>query len=490
MSHAHRPVTRRSLIGQGGVLLFALPLLAACGGATGAANASTGSAQVTASAAPATSTATSVASATSSVSATTAAVKASAVNGTIAFWHWGDQSYLTRYRALAAAFHQFNPAVTVDVTLQTKDFTSTILAAIAGGSPPESFTMDGQVAQSFGNKSAATTLDSRVAASKLLKMDQYDKISMAVLSYKGKVIGLPGVSIPGGEAPNLFFYNADHFQQAGITSPYDQWKAGNWTWNDMVEAAKKLLKKDSSGKMTLVPLSDGTLTRLWLNSTGGKETDDVIAPTKAFYDTPEAIKALQFVQDQRVKYGIVPAAGVSKELGANTDDAFIQGRLSMNTRWTTGINLYRQIKDFKWGLAPYPKDVTYANDASIAGLALPKGAAQVDAAWSWIEWASSPLGQQVDAKTTTGVPYDPAAKEIFLEEVKKIPNLTTPDVPGALVPNGKDTFFRMYCINEADLNTIISKEVGQLIANKTSAATAGQSITQQMDAFMKANPQT
>src|SRR6185437_4396185 len=208
MSRVHRPVTRRFLIGQGGILALSLPLLAACGGAPGAGTAATGSVPATTSAAPSTNAAASTASVTSSASATTVAVKTSATNGTINFWHWGDQSYLTRYRALAAAFHQFNPAVTVDVTLQAKDFTSTILAAIAGGSPPESFTMDGQVAQSFGNKSAVTTLDSRVATSKLLKMDQYDKISMAVLSYKGKVIGLPGVSIPGGEAPNLFFYNA------------------------------------------------------------------------------------------------------------------------------------------------------------------------------------------------------------------------------------------------------------------------------------------
>lgn len=487
-------VTRRFVIGQGGLLVLSLPLLAACGGASSPGiTISSGAQGAPTTAAADTGTASSAASAsaaTVSVPATSASAQVSAANGTIAFWHWGDQSYLTRYRALAAAFHQFNAAVTVDVVLQAKDFTSTILAAIAGGSPPESFTMDGQVAQSFGNKRAVTALDSRVAASKLLKMDQYDKISLAVLSYKGKVIGLPGVSIPGGEAPNLFFYNADHFQQAGITAPYDQWKAGGWTWNSIVDAAKKLLKKDSAGKMARVPLGDDTLTRLWVNSTGGKETDDIIAPTKSFYDTPEAIKALQFVQDQRIKDGIIPVAGVRKELGASNDDAFIQGRVSMHTRWTTGINLYRQIKDFKWGLVPYPKDVTYANDASIAGLAIPNGAAQLDAAWSWIEWASSPLGQQVDAKTTTGVPYDPTAKQIFLEELKKIPNLTTPDVPGALVPNGKDTFLRLFCINQAELNSIIGKEVSQLVANKVSAATAGQSITQQMDAFLKANPQT
>ena len=493
---AHRSITRRDLIGRVCFGFIALPLLSACGGAATSATTPATGAAAAGSTAPTVSTAAASTAISSSTGATTAAPVAastaantSAANSAIAFWHWGDQSYLKRYQALAAAFHAANPAVAVNATLITTDLTGKLLAAVAGGTPPESFVLDFQLAQGFAKKNILTNIDARVHASRLLKLDQYGKLATGAMSYRGKWVGLPGVGIPGGAAPNLIFYNEGHFQEAGLPTPYDQWKKDAWTWDTFLQACQKLVKRDSTGKMTTVPLNGG-MVRLWLNAAGGQEFDDVFVPTKSLYDQAPAIKALQFEQDLRYKYRVQPVVSVKAETGQADDQAFMNGRLSMSLRWTTGINLYRSINNFKWGMAPYPKATNYATDYTAAGLAIPTGAKHVDAAWSWIEWASSPDGQKVDAATTTGVPFDPGAQQVFTESLKQIPQLTTPDTAVTLINDSKISFLRLLSVDQDRISSqAINPPMAKLWKNQASASTTGQSITQLADAFLKANPQ-
>lgn len=495
MQFADRPVTRRAVVRRVCFGFIALPLLAACGGAATGLTAPTAGASAAGSTATAASTVVASTAFSSSKGAATAPVAAattannSAANGAIAFWHWGDQSYLRRYQALAAAFHKANPALTVNATLITTDLTGKLLAAVAGGTPPESFVLDFQLAQGFAKKNIVTNIDARVHASRLLTLAQYGKLATSAMSYQGKWIGLPGVGIPGGAAPNLIFYNEGHFQEAGLPTPYDQWQKDAWTWDTFLQSCQKLVKRDSTGKMTTVPLNGG-LVRLWINAAGGQEFDDVFVPTRCLYDQAPAIKALQFEQDLRYKYRVQPVSSVKAETGLADDQAFMNGRLSMMFRWTTGINLYRSINNFKWGMAPYPKATNYATDYTAAGLAIPTGAKHVDAAWSWIEWASSPDGQRVDAATTTGVPFDPGAQQVFTESLKQIPQLTTPDTAVKLINDSKISFLRLLSVDQDRIaGQAINPPMAKLLKNQAGASTTGQSITQLADAFLKANPQ-
>lgn len=490
MRFADLPVTRRAVVGRVGLGFLALPLLAACGGATtGAAAPTAGSTATAAGSVAGSATLSASTTTTSAPAAVSTAAKSSAANGAIAFWHWGDQSYLKRYQVLAAAFHKANPAVSVNATLITTDLTGKLLAAVAGGTPPESFVLDFQLAQGFAKKNIVTNLDARVHASRLLKLDQYGKLATGAMSYHGKWIGLPGVGIPGGAAPNLIFYNEGHFQEAGLPTPYEQWKKDAWTWDAFVQSCQKLVKRDTTGKMTTVP-HNGGLVRLWINSAGGQEFDDVFVPTKCLYDQAPAIKALQFAQDLRYKYRVQPVSSVKAETGLADDQAFMNGRLSMMFRWTTGINLYRAINTFKWGMAPYPKASNYATDYTAAGLAIPTGAKHQDAAWSWIEWASSPDGQKVDAATTTGVPFDPGAQQVFTASLKQIPQLTTPDTAVTLINDSKISFLRLLSVDQDRIaGQAINPPMAKLLKNQAGASTTGQSITQLADAYLKANPQ-
>ncbi|HET7559037.1 MAG TPA: extracellular solute-binding protein, partial [Limnochordia bacterium] len=52
--------------------------------------------------------------------------------------------------------------------------------------------------------------------------------------------------VPYNVVGGVLFYNIDHFNNAGVSLPTD-----NWTWNDFAAAAKKLTQRDGSGKTTV-----------------------------------------------------------------------------------------------------------------------------------------------------------------------------------------------------------------------------------------------
>ena len=414
----------------------------------------------------------------------------SSLGGNISFWHWGDQTYLERYRNLATEFQKRQPKVNVEVVLQAADITGKLIAAITGGAPPNTFVHDFQRAQGWGKQGLVEPLDAYAKQSRVLKMSEFSKLALDAITYKGKLQGLPGVGIPGGAAPNIVFYNADHFRREGLQTPFELWKQDKWTWDAFVNAAEKLVKRSGDGKMTQVPVV-GHAHRLFMNAAGAKEADDVFAPTKSLHDDPKAIKALQFVADLRHKHRVVPMGSTTNEIGLNDDQGFLEGKISMRFRWTTGINVYRPINNFKWGMAPYPKDTTYATDYTAAGLSIAKGASLPDVSWAWIEWASGPEGQKIDASTTTGVPFNPEAQKVFRESLKAIANFETPDAAVELINNPRVTNLRLLCVDEAKIHgQVLNPELNKLWANEVNAQTAARAAAQAMNEFLKANPQT
>jgi multiple sugar transport system substrate-binding protein len=414
----------------------------------------------------------------------------SALAGNLTFWHWGSQDYFVRYRTLADEFQKRNPKVTVEVTLVEPGMEQKLLAAITGGDPPNTFVHDFQRAQGWGKLGLVEPLDDHAKKSRVLKMGEYSKIALDAITHKGKLQGLPGVGIPGGAAPNLIFFNADHFRREGLPTPYELWKQDKWTWDEFLRVGEKVTKRGGDGKMTQVGIV-GYAHRLFMNAAGSKEVDDVFAPTKSFYDDPKSIKALQLVQDLRHRYRIEPLGSTMNEIGLNDDQGFMEGRIAMRLRWTTGINVYRPINSFKWGMAPYPKDATYATDYTAAGLSIAKGAKLPDVAWAWIEWASSPDGQKIDARSTTGVPFNPDAQKVFRDSLKELAYFETPDVPADLINNTKITFLRLLAVDEAKIRAeTIDPTITKLRANEINGQTAGRTIAQATNEFLKANPQT
>ncbi|MGI8916882.1 MAG: extracellular solute-binding protein [Chloroflexota bacterium] len=358
--------------------------------------------------------------------------------------------------------------------------------------PPDAFAMDLPWVIQFGDAGLALDLAPRIHQDKDPWLDQYLKDPLSqpmyetIYQYKGGQI----LALTGEASPNIMFYNGDLFRQKGLKTPYELYQADQWTWENFLDAARKLndMKPDGSYNTAAAVMGQS---RLWINAAGGNEFDDVRHPTKALYDQSPDVEALNFLRDAINKDKVIPG-NFDKQVGTSTDKAFLAGRLAMNARWTTGIGIYKDITQFKWGMAPYPKKANYANDYATGGptmVAIAKGKPTNDAAWSYAKYKCGPDGLMIFAEWGTGVPFAKNAQDKTLQVHKGIANLETPGFDITLLQTGKYDHFRLLSKDQSKLNDIINKHLPMIWNAQADTQTAATQITQEANAFLKQNPQ-
>ncbi|MBI5091824.1 MAG: extracellular solute-binding protein [Candidatus Hydrogenedentes bacterium] len=113
--------------------------------------------------------------------------------------------------------------------------------------------------------------------------------------YEGRVYGHPG----NAHAPAVWF-NKQLFDEAGVPYP-----SPDWTWDDFIEIAKRLTKRDERGR----PLQLGFIGYWEWKSVVSEWGGHIFNPegTRCLLDSPEAIAALQFMQDLTYKHHVAPS---------------------------------------------------------------------------------------------------------------------------------------------------------------------------------------
>ncbi|HEV7216172.1 MAG TPA: extracellular solute-binding protein, partial [Chloroflexota bacterium] len=262
--HAVR-LSRRACLSL--VVSGSVGLLAACGGAASAtttgstsASSSATSAAVT-SAAPATTTAspstvaaataatlssaagTTTAPSASSTSATpssAAAASAPATQVTVEYWDWwaptGSPSMTSWWSFIQSDYQAKHPGVKLQLDFLS-DFT-VYQTRFAGGTYPDAMHTSTAFTYDFWLRGALATLESRVAQTPAVAMDQFLPTAMFYNQAQGHIFGLP-MEGPDSEA---FIYNTDMFANAGLDP--DPNKVAQWTWDEFSQAAQKLTKLD------------------------------------------------------------------------------------------------------------------------------------------------------------------------------------------------------------------------------------------------------
>jgi multiple sugar transport system substrate-binding protein len=401
----------------------------------------------------------------------------------ISFWIWGTPEYKDRAEAVAKQFQAKFPRIEVEVIQHSEGFQDKLLAAFVGGTPPDTFVLDMQVTPAYGKRDVLVNLNELLKTDRSFPVNELNELAVRIMSYQGALLGLPSEA-----GPNLFYYNADAFRKAGLKTPYELWRADQWTWEAFVQGLKAVTRVNATGQFEFAGAATG-LHRLWINANGGKEFDDWQKPTRCLYDTPEAIEAFQFLQDLRFQHKVTPV-NFTAEMGMNDTQAFAAGRVAMMARWTTGIGVYREIKDFTWGMVPYPKRKNYANDHATSGLAIAKDTKARAAAWEWVKFHAGPEGQKIVAGFSPySVYFNPEARRIAMENWKSIPTLETPTVPEELIIGGKYSFIRLVSPDEARINRIISDGMRDFWAGKEGARQMAERVAAEVNAFLQQNPQ-
>ena len=150
----------------------------------------------------------------------------------IAVWEGYTGVEASTFKKLVAEYNASHPGVTVtpqfnggnDYALQK------VLAAVAGGNPPDIAYLYGSYSANIATSPGVVTLNDRIAADPSLGWNEFWPVSREVASVGNRIIGVPAL------VDNLaLVYNKRLFAQAGLATP-----TAAWTWKDFENAAIKL----------------------------------------------------------------------------------------------------------------------------------------------------------------------------------------------------------------------------------------------------------
>ena len=152
--------------------------------------------------------------------------------------------------------------------------------------------------------------------------------------------------IPFQRSTIVMYYNKDAFRAAGL----DPDKAPA-TWDEMVDAGKKLTKSDGSQWGVMIP---STGYPYWMFGALTMQNNQVLmnpAGSKTHFDAPATIEALQFWKDLGAKDKIMPEGTI--EWGTLRQN-FLEGKTAIMWHSTGNLTTVKKSATFDFGVAMLP----------------------------------------------------------------------------------------------------------------------------------------
>lgn len=305
----------------------------------------------------------------------------------IQYWQY---VFDTRVQAMTELIKQFeaeNPGITVkQVTFPYADYQTRLIAAKAAGRSPEVMQLFYGWLDTFIAGKLIQPLSKEAFKDAEIEKEFFPIVS--AMKRDGKYYGLPTAV-----RSMALFYNKDMMQKAGL----DPEKPPQ-TLDEMVAAAKAMVKRDGSGNLQQVGMAldiarqDHNWWREILVRQFGGESYSADG-AKVAYNTDVGRKALEFYTAFQ-KVHKVGQEGFMDEGQA----AFRGGLAGMVVDGTFRIASYKTIQTFKWGVTELPsQDGKRANFGSYFANAIGAGASgeKLAAAEKFLAFVSSPKAMNV-----------------------------------------------------------------------------------------------
>ncbi len=275
------------------------------------------------------------------------------------------------------------------------DYVSKLLTQIAGGEAPDVVFVEVNFFVPLAKKNVFLDLTPFIEKDKEFDINDFFEPIVKRFTRNGKIYAIPRDIAPFA----CVFYNKNLFDKEGIKYPTD-----DWTFKDLIRIAKRLTKRDKSGRITQY----GFYSWAWLNfvySFGGSIVDDVEHPTRCTLDQEPAIKGLQFFIDLVNKYKVSPSPVALRNVDQSPVDIFMTGKLAMYNSGAWEIPRLRTIKDFDWDVVMFPKGpVRRAFGSGGSGYAILKTTKHPEEAWEVLKALAGERGQIWLAKTGLAQP--------------------------------------------------------------------------------------
>ncbi len=416
------------------------------------------------------------------------AAQPSALAGQITWFMRASGAELQWEQAAVNAFKQQTPSVTVDLeTVSTSsEFDPKLTALVAGGTPPDVWTHWGQ--SGFGDyyvKGLLREVQSYVNRDKLDMAPYYAGVHDA-WKKDGKLYGLSFNQRFG----TFVYFNRQLFEQAGVQPPPVDWEDRSWTWDRMVEAARKLARPASK----VWGFAAGAQPRTWglAYLFGGdfftKEHYQKGIAKESNMGAPEVLAAMQAESDLINKLALWPKAeDVRAALGSSSTDysvLFANGGLAMlydtGSEWASKID---PVAQFDWGIAAAPRMKDNKNINFINPLVLAKESQNPEAAWAFIKFNVTEPGQRL----LTQFAFQPVLKALLDDWLKSSKMKQPPaDVKKAIEGAAPHTQIgpNQIMADFQPVRTAVDESLAPVWAGQKSAADGLREAKQKVDAIL------
>lgn len=244
-------------------------------------------------------------------------------------------------KKMIAKFNEQHPDVTVELqSFGYDDYFTQLQSKVVGGSAADVFELN------FENFVAYASEDVLLDVGGLMgDSSGFNQTALKAFQYKGKQLG-----IPNSFSNVVLIYNKDLFDKAGAAYPTD-----DWTWAEMLEAAKKVraLSQDTYGLYR--PISFHEFYKGVKQNGGNLLSED---GKKFTVNLPQNVETLEIMSGWVKDSNIMPS---DAQMGGMGDwDLFKSGRLGMII---TGIWAFGDFADncnFAWDVAMEPGNTTKA----------------------------------------------------------------------------------------------------------------------------------
>jgi multiple sugar transport system substrate-binding protein len=452
-------MTRRTVLAAGGGI--AAGALAAACGASGTGRGATAGGGVPA----------------SGPGSVAAATAAAGKPSTVTWLAWaGAGPEAEQYQLNANEFMKTQSHLKVDwVNGQTTDGNlEKFLTMSAAGTPPDVVQVHYSNAVDLASRGTLASLDAYMARDRVKREDyvpgEIDEFAWKKVQY----------ALPKDNALRVMFLNLDLFDKGGVKVP-----AETWTWDDFLDAAKKLTNRaPASGPPTFgvdsffLTLNDSpsySITRAF----GGEWFNDTW--TASTIDSSATVEAIQFTADWRNKYKILPLSG---EAPANP---FRRGQVAMLIAFAQEVFfLKNENVTFRYDVVPLPRGKAGAFPcATGSGQALAKGSANPEPGWQLLKYLTGPEAQ----KRITSLKRWGSSRVDTLEAILPADGIPRNFKAAFIEPlqgKGKDKPVAIPTPPRAkDLEAIYKKEFTPVQNGEKTAKDAAQSAKPQLDEIMK-----
>jgi multiple sugar transport system substrate-binding protein len=384
----------------------------------------------------------------------------------------------------AKRFTEANPSITVEhqPVPQTSEYNTKLQTMFAAGTPPDlyRYLQETTPIVTVVEKDLHLQLDPYVARD---KYDLSDFRPDSITLYKWKD-GL--YALPRDYGNQNLFYNLSLLEAAGVKPPPADWEDKSFTFAQFLDMTKALTKK-SGGRTEQWGFLVNRGWRPWASwvyNNGAavvKKNADGLA-TEMALDDPNAIEALQFLQDLMYKEGVSPRPDIEGEAGGF--QLFASGKVGVMLTNPTDVSRFRTIDSFKWDVATLPigKADRRGTGGGGTGWAIPKGTKHPDEAWEFLKFISSAEAQldEVRAGATTPSRVSVVTSKEFVDPSK-------PPAHAAAFAQGQEYVVRdpVHTRWPEVFQRVITPNMDTLWGGTKSAAEVAQTIKTEGDKILK-----